>query len=251
MTTAIIIDDEQHCIERLKGMIENYFSEDITLIGWFNDFDSSVKAIRELKPELVFLDVQIDCDKTGFDLLQQLDNVTFDVIFTTAFEKYAVHAFRISAIDYLLKPIDKNYLSEAINKLNKKHSGNKFSEKLDVLFHNLTNIGAPLKRICIPVTNGFEILQINDIVRCESKVNYTTIFMENNKKLTVAKTLKDFEEMLSEYNFFRVHNSHLINMNYIKTYNKSNGGFVILTDNSAIEVSVRRKDGFLKKLMEI
>jgi two-component system LytT family response regulator len=251
MITAIIIDDEPHCIERLSNLIENNFFGEVTVIGRFSSFAESVKAIKELKPELVFLDVQIDKHKTGFDLLEQIDNIQFDVIFTTAFEKYAVQAFRISAIDYLLKPVDKDYLGQAINKLKAKYSPNQFPEKLDVLFHNLKNVQGFSKRICIPVMNGYEVFQINNIIRCESSVNYTTLFIKDNRKLTVAKTLKEFEDMLGAYNFFRVHNSHLINMNYIKTYNKSKGGFVVLTDNSVIEVSVRRKDDFFKKLAEM
>ena len=181
---------------------------------------------------------------------KEIKKIDFDVIFTTAFEKYAVQAFRMCAVDYLLKPVDKDYLKQAIDKLKEKYSGN-LSGNLDVLFHNLKNVQGLSKRICIPVMNGYEVFQINDIIRCESSVNYTTLFIKGNRKLTVAKTLKEFEDILTAYNFFRVHNSHLINMNYIKTYNKSKGGFVVLTDNSVIEVSVRRKDDFLKKLVEM
>lgn len=251
MIKAIIIDDEQHCIERLSNLIENNFSDEVTLIGTFSNFTESVKAIKELKPELVFLDVQIENDKTGFDLLKEIGKIDFDVIFTTAFDQYAVQAFRISAVDYLLKPVDKDYLSQAIHKLKNKYSANHFPEKLDALFHNLENVQGFSKRVCIPVMNGYEVFQISDIVRCESSINYTTLYIKDGRKLTVAKTLKEFEDMLTAYSFFRVHNSHLINLNYIKAYNKSKGGFVVLTDNSVIEVSVRRKDDFFKKLAEM
>jgi two-component system LytT family response regulator len=251
MISAIIIDDEQHCIKRLSDMLKNKFANDILLSGAFNNFDDGITAIKQLQPQLVFLDVQLDNDKTGFDLLKQTDKINFEVIFTTAYEQYAVRAFRISAIDYLLKPVDKDDMQQAINKLKEKHASHQLPEKLDVLFYNLKNIQTTSKRICVPVLNGMEVFQIADIMRCESNINYTTIFMNNKQKLTVAKTLKEFEELLSPYNFFRVHNSHLINMSYIKSYTKSKGGFVTLIDNSVIEVSKARKDEFLKRLMDV
>ncbi len=251
MITALIIDDEQHCIERLSSLVEDNFSADINIVGKFSTSNDSIRAIQELRPELVFLDVQIESNKTGFDLLKQLGKINFDVIFTTAFEKYAVQAFKFSAIDYLLKPIDKDDLEQAIRKLKEKHSYAETSGKFDVLFHNLKSIQGASKRICVPVINGLVVVQVSDIIRCESKVNYTTLYMKDKQKLTVAKTLKEFEEMLSEYHFFRVHNSHLINLSYIRSYNKGKGGFVTMNDNSSIEVSTRRKDDFLKKLMEV
>ena len=248
MIKAIIIDDEEHCIERLKNLIENNFSGDIEIIGKFSTIDDGVRAIKWLKPEVVFLDVQVDGDNTGFDLLKQLDKINFDVIFITAFEKYAVQAFKFSAIDYLLKPVDKDDLELAIKKLKEKHSSNQTAGKFDVLFHNLKNLQGSSKRICVPVINGLVVVQVSDIIRCESNVNYTSLYLKDKQKLTVAKTLKEFEEMLSDYDFFRVHNSHLINLSYVKSYNKGKGGFVIMKDNSSIEVSTRRKDEFLKKL---
>jgi two-component system, LytTR family, response regulator len=251
MITAIIIDDEQHCIDRLTELVENNFSGEIKLLGKFDAVESGVAAIKKFRPELVFLDVQIEKDRTGFDLLRQLEKIDFDVIFTTAYEKYAVQAFKFSAIDYLLKPVDKDDLEQAINKLKEKHSQHESSGKFDVLFHNLKSLQGSSKRICVPVINGLVVVQVSDIIRCQSDVNYTTIFMKDKQKMIVAKTLKDFEDLLSEYNFFRVHNSHLINLNYIKSYNKGKGGYVTMTDDSSIEVSTRRKDEFLKKLMEV
>ena len=215
MITAIIIDDEQHCINRLSSMLTQDFSKDIQLLESFSAFDEGIKGIKKLRPELVFLDVQIDNDKTGFDLLRQLDKLNFDVIFTTAFEKYAVQAFKFSAIDYLLKPVAPDDLNQAIKKVNEKHSYKETTGKFDVLFHNLKNLQGSSKRICVPVINGLVIVHLSDIIRCQSDVNYTTLFMKDKQKLIVAKTLKEFEEMLTEYHFFRVHNSHLINLNYI------------------------------------
>jgi two-component system, LytTR family, response regulator len=250
MITTIIIDDEQHCIDRLTNLLRENYSSSINLLGAFNNIEDGFKAINALHPQLIFLDVQIH-DKTGFDLLKQISKVDFDVIFTTAYEKYAVQAFKFSAIDYLLKPIAADDLGEAINKLKVKFSKNDMSFKLDSLFHNLKNMQGASKKICVPVVTGIVFLDIVDIIRCESDVNYTTIFLKDKQKLVVAKTLKEFEEMLTEYNFFRVHNSHLINLNYIKSFNKGKGGFVTLTDNCVIEVSTRRKDDFLKAIASI
>ena len=198
----------------------------------------------------MFLDVQLQ-DKTGFDLLQQFNEINFEVIFTTAHEKYAVQAFKFSAVDYLLKPEDADDLKQAINKLQQKISKEEVSKKFDVLFYNLKNIQSTSKRITVPTIKGFEFLQVHDIVRCQSDINYTIIFLKDKQKITVAKTLKEFEELLIDHNFFRVHNSHLINLSYIKSYNKGKGGTVTLADNSEVEVSTRRKDDFLKRLEEL
>jgi two-component system LytT family response regulator len=173
------------------------------------------------------------------------------VIFTTAHEKYAVQAFKFSAVDYLLKPVDADDLKQAINKLQQKISKEEVSKKFDVLFYNLKNIQSTSKRITVPTIKGFEFLQVHDIVRCQSDINYTIIFLKGKQKITVAKTLKEFEELLIDHNFFRVHNSHLINLSYIKSYNKGKGGTVTMTDSSEVEVSTRRKDGFLKRLEEL
>lgn len=247
MTRAIIIDDEQHCIDRLSKLLKENAASELHLMDSFQTVESGIGAIHKLQPDLVFLDVQIN-DKTGFDLLQQLPSVNFEVIFTTAFEKYALQAFKFSALDYLLKPIDPDDLTAALGKLKEKLSAKENAARFDTLFHNLKNIQGTNKRICVPVISGLVFIQVSDIVRCQSDVNYTTIFMKDKQKLVVAKTLKEFDEMLGDFNFYRVHNSHLINLAFIKSYNKGKGGFVTMTDNTDIEVSTRRKDDFLRKL---
>ena len=247
MIRAIIIDDEQHCIDRLSSLLIEKHRDTINLSATFSAIEEGLEAIIKLKPQLVFLDVQIH-DKTGFDLLKQLSKIEFDIIFTTAYEKYAVQAIKFSAIDYLLKPVTPEDLDHAIKKSAAKITANDTSAKLDTLFHNLKNIQGLSKKICVPVVTGLVFLDISDIIRCESDVNYTTIFLKDRQKLVVAKTLKEFEEMLSDYNFFRVHNSHLINLACIKSYNKGKGGFVTLLDATSVEVSTRRKDDFLKAI---
>jgi len=249
MIRAIIIDDEVHCIRRLSTLLEENCKENIHVVGAFQSAEEGVAAIVKLQPSLIFLDVQMD-GQTGFDLLKKIQPINFEVIFTTAYEKYAVQAFKFSAIDYLLKPIDTDDLLQAITKVTNKISGNEMSRKLDALFHNLKNVHES-KKISIRTLNGLTFLDINDIIRCQSNINYTTIYLKTNQKITVSKTLKEFEELLSDYNFYRVHNSHLINLAYITKYNKGKGGRVAMADHSEVEVSSRRKEGFLKKLSEI
>jgi two-component system LytT family response regulator len=247
MIKAIIIDDELHCSKRLELMLAD--ANAIELCGSFQTVDDGLKAIKQIKPQLVFLDVEIN-NETGFHLLQKLPVISFDVIFTTAYDKYAVQAFKFSAVDYLLKPIDEFELNESINKLQEKISEKEKTKKLETLFYNISVTNNKSKKICVPVMTGIEFISLNNIIRCESNINYTTLFMKDKQKLTVSKTLKEFEELLREYNFFRVHNSHLINLDYIKKYNKGHGGTVIMDDGSEIEVSVRRKDEFLKQLTD-
>ncbi|HRN57574.1 MAG TPA: LytTR family DNA-binding domain-containing protein, partial [Agriterribacter sp.] len=196
---------------------------------------------------LVFLDMQIH-DKTGFDLLKQVGEINFDVIFTTAYEKYAVQAFKFSAIDYLLKPVDADELKQAVAKLEQRLSKNEMSKKVDALFDNMKNMQTASKRIGIPTVSGITYVAVGDIIRCHSQINYTVFYLKDNQKITVAKTLKEFEEMLSDHNFYRVHNSHLINLAYVKKYHRGKGGYLTMADNTEIEVSIRRKDELLKKL---
>jgi two-component system LytT family response regulator len=247
MITAIIIDDEPHCVERLKTLLADYFSKNIRLAGSFDTVDKALQGIREIQPDLLFLDVQIH-DKTGFDLLRETGEINFDIIFTTAYEKYAVQAFKFSAIDYLLKPIALDDLKEAIGKAVEKKSKDDTSKKIDVL---LQNVQTASKTICVPVINGLVFVKVSDIIRCQGEVNYTNIFLTDKKKMLVAKTLKEFEELLTDYDFFRVHNSHLINLKHIRSYNKGKGGYVMMNDGSQIEVSTRRKEDFLKRLTKV
>jgi two-component system, LytTR family, response regulator len=250
MLRAVIIEDEQHCIDRLCGLLAEAASSSIHLLNSYQTIEDGLLGIRKLQPDVVFLDVQIQ-EQTGFDLLMELKDINFEVIFTTAYERYAVQAFKFSAVDYLLKPVDINELKEAIKRLNDKISKKEMLGKLNVLLHNLKDMQGASKKISVPTINGFSFLAINDIIRCQSDVNYTTIYLKENQKLTVAKTLKDFEELLTEYNFYRIHNSHLINLAHIKSYNKGKGGYVSMIDNSEIEVSTRRKEDFLKRLSEV
>ncbi len=245
MIKAIIVDDEQHCINALLKLVEP-ISNTIKITNTFNSVDEALLKVQEISPDLVFLDVQIN-DKTGFDFLEELETIPFEVIFTTAHEKYAVQAFKFSAVDYLLKPIDEDDFTQAISKLNLKIEAKDFSKKVKSLLSNV-NKNDGQKRITIPTSEGLEFLDVADIIRCESDVNYTTIYTNDKRSLVVSKTLKWFETLLQNAGFFRIHNSHLINLSYIKKYTKGKGGYVTLSDDSNIEVSTRKKEGFIKAL---
>lgn len=243
MIKAVIIDDEQHCIDRVEHLLLPYKNV-ISLIGKFTTVESGIEGVKNLNPDVIFLDVQIH-DQTGFDILKALDHYPFEVIFTTAFETYAVQAFKFSAIDYLLKPIETDDFKLAIDKLSQKIEAKDFSQKVDHLLSNVSKNDLQ-KRISIPTVDGLEFIKVSDIIRCEANVNYTTIFSRNKQKLMVSKTLKHFEMLFCDCNFFRVHNSHLINLDYIKKYTKGKGGYITMIDGTNIEVSIRRKDAFLK-----
>ena len=250
MIKVLIIDDEQHCIDRLTKLLYPSHDNILEIAGTALTVEEGIEKITLLKPDLIFLDVQIG-DKTGFDLLRSLPEITFAIIFTTAYEKFAIQAIKFSAIDYLLKPIDDADLNAAVLKFINEHSQKLTARKIDILLDNTKDKKGLPKKIIVPTVSGFEFLEIADIIRCQSDINYTTIYLKDKHKLVVAKTLKEFEELLGAHAFFRVHNSHLVNLNFIKSYNKGKGGSVILTDGTEIEVSFRRKDDFLNRLSEL
>jgi two-component system LytT family response regulator len=245
MLKAIIIDDEQHCTDRLNTLLSKYSS--ICLVGTCTTVKEATTAIESLRPDVIFLDVHLH-EETAFDLLKQLSTIDFEIIFTTAFDSYAVDAFKFSALDYLLKPIDNEDFNNAIEKLQKKTTLKEVSKKVEVLIHNLEDKTEDLKKIAISTPDGLTFVEVASIIRCQSDSNYTHIFLKGNKKITTAKTLKHFETLLEPFRFFRIHNSYLINLSFVEKYMKGKGGYVIMSDRTHLEVATRRKDAFLKKL---
>lgn len=249
MIKAIIIDDEKHCSDRILKLIEDY-SIGIEIIAVCNTIEMGYMEIMTKKPELVFLDIQIN-EHTGFELLNKIENLSFEVIFTTAFENYAIQAIKFSAFDYLLKPIDPDDFVAAFNRLEQTTFVKKEKRDYDILLQNLVNLKNQNKRITVQTQTETLLVNIQDIVRCQSDVNYTTLFLRDKKSILVSRTLKEFELMLDSYNFCRVHNSHLINLEYMKSYDKGKGGYVHLSDGSVVEVSVRKKEELMSKLSNI
>ncbi|AWO01058.1 DNA-binding response regulator [Chitinophaga alhagiae] len=246
MINAIIVDDEAHCVERLQMLLATHCGEKVRLLDSCSSIVQAEQRILQLAPELVFLDVQLE-GRTGFELLQKINAPSLRVIFTTAYEQYAVTAFRFSAVDYLLKPVGPSELVNSVDKLISSLDQQEAALKYEALFHNL-QAGAGGKKIALPTQEGLEFVNINEVVRCQASGNYTQFFLSDGRHLMVSRTMKEFEELLEKHNFFRVHYSHLVNLDYVKKYNRGKGGYVLLADNSELEVSVRRKEAFLKKM---
>lgn len=246
MINCIIVDDEKHCIQKLQSVLEDTFSNQVLVLDSFSNVSSALKGIEMLQPELLFLDVEIG-KESGFQLLEQLNHSKINVIFTTAYDKFAVQAFKYSAVDYLLKPIDKEELAQAIQKIVTKLDKEINSKKIEALLYNLTAQNLD-RKICLPDTNGITLLKVSEIISCQSESNYTIIHKIDKTKMVVSKTLKEIEDMLTGAKFFRVHHSFLVNMNYIKNYNKGKGGSVTMIDGREIEVATRRKEEFLIEL---
>jgi len=231
MIKAVIIDDIPEAITVLKADLETYCNT-IKVIGSANGVVSGAKVIKDLKPDLVFLDIQMP-DGTGFDLLEIIGEAHFKLIFTTASDEFAIKAFKFSAIDYLLKPIDPDDLMQAVEKVEQQQQP---TSRLELLKENLNHP----KKIALNTVDKIHIIDIENVIRLQSDINYTKFFFKDGSKLIVTKTLKEFDKMLSDHNFIRIHQSHLVNVNMIKEFIKQNCE-VILTDGTKIPVSTRKK----------
>ena len=247
MIEAVVVDDERKGRELLVKILQTYCN-DIEVVGQAETANQAYEVISATKPKLVFLDIEMP-NGTGFDLLKMFAKIEFDIIFTTAYDHYAIKAIKYAAIDYLLKPIDIDELQEAVfkvqNKVNQETKGQ--PENIEVLLSALTNANL-VKKIAIPDQEGVAIVEISDIIRCQADSNYTLIFLKDGSKLVSTKTLKEYNNLLDEAVFKRVHNSFLININHIKKYIKGDGGQVVMSDDSIVEVSRRRKNDLLDAL---
>ncbi len=242
MIKTLIVDDEQHCIDSIKKLITSH-AKNLEIVATCNTVADALEKTNALQPDLVFLDIEIH-NQTGFDYLESLGNYNFNVIFTTAFNDYAIKAFKYSAMDYLLKPMDKDDFIGAIKRLEKRIQPIDNAEQIKILLNNLQKEDKK-KTIRIPTSNGFEVLQIENIIHCKADTSYTYIQTKTDYIL-VSKPIKHFEALLADANFFRVHNSHLINIAHVKKYTKGKGGYVTMSNNDSIDVSTRRKEAFLK-----
>lgn len=241
---VLILEDEIHAQQTLSGYLGEH--ADFELVGTANGIGEVQDMVDRLQPDLVFSDVMLP-PYTSFDWLQTLGHFSFEIIFTTSFEEFAIKAFRLAAVDYLLKPIEKSEFEKALDKFRQKKKSGEDTENLVHLINNLKE-KTNQTRIALPTMTGFLFVAIRDIVRCESDNTYTTFYMSDKRKLVVSKTLKDCEQLLQDYRFFRVHNSHLINLEFITEYIKGEGGLVKMVDGSHVDVSRRRKEEFLKMI---
>lgn len=243
---VIIIDDEDRARKSIADLLK-MSTEDINIVDEANSVTTGIKAINDHNPDLVLLDINMP-DGSGFDLLKSLDNINFKIIFITAYEEYAIQAFEFSAIDYLLKPIDPLKLMESITKAKQAVEQENIALKLNALFMNLENAAPGNKKLILKTAESIFVVNTNEIIRCESDCGYTHFYLNNGKSILVSRNLKDYEEMLDGFGFYRIHQSHMINIQYIDHYSKVEGGAVVMKDSSTLPVSRRKKDNFLKLL---
>jgi two-component system LytT family response regulator len=247
--TAIVVDDEYKNRQSLIKLIDQ-FCYGVKIVGDAENVSSAKELIEKLKPRIVFLDIEMP-GGNGFTLLEQLEKTDFELIFTTAHADYAIKAIKFAALDYLLKPINvdelKNAVEKAINNVNSKDI-NSDNKRIDVLKENRQNENFNFKRIALPSMEGIEFYDIKDILRCEADRAYCNFYFASGKKITISKSLREFEELLNECNFIRLHKSNMVNMYHINRYVKGKGGYVVLTDGSHVNVSVRKKEMLMNAL---
>ena len=244
--TALIVDDEFQSRNYLSKLMLQSVPH-VKLIGQAANSDEAFTSINELNPDIVFLDIMLKND-TGFDLLQKFSEINFEIIFTTAFNEFAIKAFKFNALDYLLKPIDREELIIAIERAKKRilEQHKPVPGQMENLFESIKGQHLVQNKIAIPTADGFEIMDLGDILYCQSNSSYTHFYLSNKRKLTSSYPLRQYDEMLTEKNFFRAHKSFLVNLSHIKQYRKGEGGTVVMTDGQEIEVSRRNKEAFIK-----
>ncbi len=246
MITAVLIDDDKHLREGLKALLQRYTNQ-INIVGEAESVKSGVEILELMQPQVIFLDIHLS-DGTGFDILEQLKGkTTAHIVFITAHEQYALKAFKFSALDFILKPVDPEELQNTIIKIKEVVGKSNSFEHIDLLLENIRKKVDNFKRIALSTSDGIHLFEVTDIIRCESKGNYTEFFIKNHKPVLISRTLKEYEEILSEHGFERIHQSHLINLSYLKSYIKSDGGYVIMADNTNIPLAQSKKE----KLQEL
>lgn len=247
MIRTLIIDDEIRARETIQAMLEIYCSENVQVVGRAKNVRTGIEAIKEHKPDLVLLDIKMP-DGSGFDLLARYGKIDFKVIFITAFEEYAIQAFKFSAIDYLLKPIEPDELIKAIDKVNEllqvSHPNN-MDMQFETFLSNMKNHNGEDKKLVLKTTENIHVIPIYEVVSLSSDRNYTRFNFLERPPIIVSKTLKEFENILSEYGFMRVHRSHVINLKYIERFEKADGGYAVMRGGIKIEVSHRKKEDLL------
>jgi len=249
--TCIIVDDELQNQEVLARMIDQ-FCPSVRVLGRAETVDGAVKLIESMKPHVVFLDVEMP-GGNGFTLFDKIQSPDFFTVFTTAHAEYAIKAIKFAAFDYLLKPINLTELKNAVEKVAEKlrtQNGNTSNntKMAEVLRANKRDQSFEFKKIALPSAEGLEFFQVSEILRCEADRAYCTFHLTGQRKIIVSRSLKDYEDILSEANFFRLHKSNMVNMAHVKKYIRGKGGFVVLSDNSLVAVAVRKKDELLQFL---
>jgi two-component system, LytTR family, response regulator len=241
---AIIVEDEIHNRAALKNLIEE-FCDDVNVVGVAETVTEAIDLIHKVRPDIVFMDIELQTG-TGFDVLARVQNLDFDVIFTTAFEHYAIKAIKFSSLDYLLKPIDVEELQGAVNKARVRQRESSQRQQLEVLLTNMNGNG--VKKICLATADRVEFVRVTDIILCEASGSYTNVYLNDKRKIMVSRHLKEYETLLADENFMRVHNSFLINLNEVKQFVKSDGGYIVMNDNYQVSISPKKRDEFFARM---
>lgn len=242
MLKAIIIDDEARARRILEALLEEYCPE-VEVLDSVGDVPEAVKSINKHEPNLVFLDIEMP-GYNGFQLLEFFGEVNFEIIFVTAYSEYALNAFQVSALDYLLKPIQINLLVKAVEKASQKLENPQFNERVETLKENLKQ--EFISRVALPIQEGLIFVDVDDIIYLKADGSYTNIFLNDGKTILVSKKLKTFEEVLNHPQFFRPHRSYLINLNHVSQYIRQDGGYIIMDNEGTVDISKDKKNDFLK-----
>jgi two-component system LytT family response regulator len=244
MIKAILVDDEVHCLDTLSILLQEYCPQ-VQIVERCRSVDAALQAISKWNLQLVFLDIEMP-SKNGFELLERFDEMPFSVIFTTSYDQYAIKALHFSALDYLLKPINRKELIAAVHKVQLQKQL-PTAEQLQMLLAQVQHKDLGFKKIAVPTSEGFELIPAEQILRCEADDNYTHVFLKNKNKITACRTLKEVEEQLHDFPFFiRVHHSYIVNLNEVTKYVRGEGGYVVMSDGSSVNVSRSRKETLLK-----
>jgi two-component system LytT family response regulator len=247
MVKAVIIDDELHCINTLSMLLKAY-CPDVHVVAACQSPVDGKNAIETLKPDLVFLDIEMP-EMNGFKLLEQLHDIFFALIFTTGYDQYAIRAIKFSALDYLMKPIDPNELISAIKKVQEQRHL-PFAEQFQMLLKQIHDKNHQFNKLAVPTSDGFELISIDQLLWCNADDNYTHFYLKNKTHITVCRTLKEVEELLKGFEFFiRVHHSHIVNLKEVTRYVRGEGGYLVLSDGTSVNVSRTRKDMLLNTFL--
>jgi two-component system LytT family response regulator len=248
MLTTVIVDDQEICTEMLLDMLESGFP-DVNVVAVLDSGAEGIKAIRKHKPDLVILDVEMP-GMSGFDMLNKIDDLSFEIIFVTAHDRYSIEALRLSALDYLVKPVHKQDLRAAVDRAGHRRNHN-LSKQIHTLMEFLKEKKHPVKQVALPSGDGLVFVNVSEIVHCDSDSNYTSLHLLTGKSMLISKTLKDVEGLLPEEDFFRIHHSHLINLSHIKKYVRGNAGYVIMSTGQNITVARNKKEDFLRQFAHL
>ena len=245
---AVVVDDERNCLEILEWMLAKYFPE-IEIAAMCESPVEAIQQIKKVKPDLIFLDIEMP-QFNGFEMLEKLGMYDFDVIFTTAYNQFAIRALKISALDYLLKPIDTEEFKTAVNKAIEKKTSI-MEEQLEILMEHFRNSKPKAKRVALTASDHLVFVDTERIIYCESDSNYTQFFLTTGEKIVVSKTLKDVEEILQGNDFFRIHASFLVNMKHVSKFTRGDGGYVVMSNNQHLTVSRKKKEDFFEMFSKL